>query len=97
MIASGSTPQPVEYAPVASRGFTGCRPVKPRHGLTLFRQPQSRLEALRCLPVERLCNCRRAAHLAEKQDLHLKVAAFVLYLQQVAEPDLAGTLGRLPI
>ena len=68
-----------------------------RHRFALFRQLQPQLPARLCLTVERLRNCRRAARLAEGQDLHLKVAAVVLHLQQVADPDLTRSLGWLSV
>src|ERR1019366_706648 len=49
------------------------------------------------LAVQRLCNRRGAAHLAQKQHFHLKVTAIVCHSQHVANPDPARSLGGLPI
>src|SRR5205809_3962361 len=58
---------------------------------------QARLPARFCLAVEGLRNRGGAAHLAEKQDFYLKVAALVDHTQHVANADLARSLGRLPV
>src|SRR5437016_13050417 len=68
-----------------------------RHRFALFRQLQPQRPALLCLTVERLRNRRRTAHLTEDQDLHLKVATVVLHLQQIADADLARSLGWLSV
>jgi hypothetical protein len=44
-----------------------------------------------------LRNRSRAAHLAEKQDFHLKVTAVVCHSQHVSNPDLARSFGGLPV
>src|SRR5437016_8302708 len=68
-----------------------------RHRFALFRQLQPQLPARLCLTRERLRNRRRTAHLTENQDLHLKVATVVLYLQQIAKADLARSLCLLSV
>jgi len=45
--------------------------------------------------VEGLSHRGRAAHLAEQQDFHLKIAALSLDLQEVADADVACRLHRL--
>src|ERR1019366_2010507 len=49
------------------------------------------------LAVESLRNRSRAANVAEQQDFHLKVAAVVGNSQAVSNPDLARSLGGLPV
>src|SRR5713226_9723029 len=56
---------------------------------------QAQLPARLRLAVKRLCNRSRAAHRAEKQDFHLKVATVVCHSQHVSNPDLARRLGGL--
>src|ERR1019366_4763887 len=67
------------------------------HRFTLLCQFSPQLPAHFCLTVERPRNLRRAAHLTEKYDLHLKLARVVLHLQQVADADLARSLGSLSV
>src|SRR5437879_5864564 len=68
-----------------------------RYGFTLFCQLEAQLAAGLSLAVERLRNRHRAAHLTEKQNLHLKIAAVVFDSQEVANVDLARGLGRLSL
>src|SRR5260370_20845890 len=68
-----------------------------RHGFPFFCQLQAQLPACLRLTVERLRNRRRAAHLTEGQNLHLKVAAVVLHFQKVADADVARRLGWLSV
>jgi hypothetical protein len=44
-----------------------------------------------------LSNRSWSAHVAEKQDFYLKVAAVVRHSQHVANPDLSRSFGRLPV
>src|ERR1017187_3049853 len=92
-----STPKPVDFTAIAFRWLAFPQRFEMRHRFALFRQLQPQLPAGLCLTVERLRNRRRAAHLTEDQDLHLKVAAVVLHLQQVAGSDLTRSLGSLPV
>ena len=67
------------------------------HRFPLFRQFHPRLTARLSLPVKCLRNRRRSAHLTESQDFNLKIAAVILYSQQVADPDLARRLRWLSV
>ena len=68
-----------------------------RHGFAFFRQLAPQFPALLRLAVKRLRHRRRAAHLADAQNLELKVAALLLHLQPVAGADLARGFGPQPI
>ena len=58
---------------------------------------QAQFAARLGLAVESLRNRGGTADIAEKQNLHLKVAAIVLHLQQVADSNLARSLGLLSV
>src|ERR1017187_10000532 len=68
-----------------------------RHGFAIFRHLEPQLPALLRLAVERLRYRRRAAYVAETQNLHLKVDAGVPHLQVVAGPDFTRGFGWLSV
>ncbi len=68
-----------------------------RHGFTLFRQLRPQLPARIRLTIQRLRDRGRASHLAKTRNLHLKVAAVVLVLKQVAGAYLTRSLGLVPV
>jgi len=68
-----------------------------RHRPALLGLPQAQLAARLGLAVEGLRHRRRAAQLAEGENLDLEITALVLHVQQVADADIAGSFGRLPI
>src|SRR5437879_3610972 len=92
-----SASKPADFAAIAFRRLAFPQRFEMRHQLAFFRQLKPQLTARLSLTVERLCNRRRAAHLTEAQDLHLKVAAVVLHVQQVADSDLTRSLGWLSV
>src|ERR1700733_4490080 len=75
-----STPKPVEHPAISFRGLAGTQWFKARHCLTLFGQLQAQSAARLCFPVQGLCHGRGTPNVAQKQHLHLKIAAFVLHL-----------------
>src|SRR5687767_1223469 len=83
----------IQFSTVPFRRFAFSRPFGRQHRFALFQHLYPQLPAGLRLPVKRLCNRRRSAHLAESQHVNVKVTALVLYSQQVANPDLAGSLG----
>ena len=56
-----------------------------------------RSNARLALAIERLSHRRRTAHLAQRQNLYLKIAARVLHFQIVTHVDLSRGLGLMPI
>ena len=90
-------PKLVDFTAIAFRWLAFPERFAMRHGFALFGQFQPQLPARLRLAVERLRNRSRAAHLAEKQDFHLKVAAVVCHSQHVSNPDLTRSLGGLPV
>ena len=94
---SDSASKPVDFTAIAFRWLALPQRFEMRHRFALFRQLEPQLPARVGLAVERLRNRRRAAHLAENQDFHLKIAAIVLHLQQVADADLARRFGCLSV
>jgi hypothetical protein len=94
---SDSSAKASEFAAIALGGFALTQRLEVRHGLSFFGQFAPQLAAGLGLTVEGLGHGGRPAHLAEKQDFHLKVAAFVRHLKQIADPDLAGRLGSLSV
>src|SRR5438270_5487867 len=67
------------------------------HRLTLRCHLQEQFPARLGFAVQRLCNRSRATQLAEKQDLHLKVASVVCHSQHVSNPNLTRSFGGLSI
>ena len=94
---SCSTPKSVEFTAIALRWPAFTQRFEMQHRFTLLCHLQPQLLARLCLVVERLRNRRWAAHIAQKQDLYLKVAGCGLQVQQVADADLARSLSSLPI
>src|SRR5580704_14376465 len=70
---------------------------KIHHQLSLLRDFHPQITARLRLPIERARHRRRAAHFAEQQHLHLKIAALGSDLQKVTDPDIARRLGRLAV
>ncbi len=64
-----------------------------RHRFALFGRLQPRLPARLGFDVQRLRDRRRAPQIAEKQNLHLEVAALSLDVQDVAGADLVRGFG----
>src|SRR5258708_7735861 len=92
-----SAPEADNLTTVPFRGSALARCVEMLCSFTLLCGLQARLAACLCLAIECLRHRRRPAHLAEQQDFHLKIAAVVCYLQHVANPHFAGSLGGLPV
>jgi hypothetical protein len=86
------TAEPVEVTAVTLRRFAFSQAFEIQQRFTLLRQFQPLLATRLRLTIEGLGNSGGAAHFREKQNLHLKFAAIVLHLQQVAYPDLARSL-----
>src|SRR6266446_8978891 len=78
------TPQPIDLTAIPLRWPAFQRRFEIWHCSSFFRQLDAQLPARFGFAVERLRNRRRAAHLTQGNDLHLKLAAVVLDLQQVA-------------
>jgi len=68
-----------------------------RRSFALFCNLEPQLPARIRFLIEPLRNRRWAAHLTENQDLYLKVAAVVLYVQEIADSNLARGLGFLSV
>ncbi len=68
-----------------------------RHRFALFCQLQPQFLARLCFEIERLRNCRGAAHFAQQQNLQLEIAGVVFHLQEVARVDFARGLDFLSI
>src|SRR5450755_2619778 len=66
------------------------------HRLTFSRHLQSQFTAFFRLVVKGLRNRSRAAHLAEQQHFHMKLAAIVGDAQHVSNPNRTRRLGGLP-
>ena len=96
-VASHSTTEPIKFAAIAFRWFAFPRRFVMRHRFSFFRQFQPQFPARLRLAIERLRDRCRAAKLAEKENFNLKHAAVVPYLQQVADSNLAGSLGLLSV
>ncbi len=94
---SASPPELDDLPAIAFRRSAGRQLFKLPHRFTLRCHLQTQLAAGLGLAVEGLCNRGGAAHIAEKQDLHLEVATVVGHAQHVANPDLARGFGRLPV
>src|SRR6266851_6511887 len=92
-----STPKPINLPPIPLRWSASLHPFELHHRLTLLRhlQPQH-FTSLR-LTIKRLRNRRRPTHLTQQQNLHLEVAAIVLHLQKIPDPNLPRCLGQLLI
>jgi hypothetical protein len=95
IVSLTSSPELDDFAAVALRWPAFRRWRELHQGLALLRKLQAQFTAGFSFAIERLRNRRWAAHLAEKQNLDLKVAALGLDLQELANPDFAGSLGRL--
>jgi hypothetical protein len=67
------------------------------HCLTFRRCFEPQFAALVSLAIQRLSDRRRTSHLAQQQNLHLKIATFSRNLQEVADPNIARRLGWLII
>src|SRR5271165_4915247 len=75
-----STPKPIEHPAIALRWFACTQQFEAWHRLPFFRQLLAHSAAGLSFPVQRLRHRRRAPYVAQKQHLHLKVAALVLHL-----------------
>jgi hypothetical protein len=68
-----------------------------RHGFSLFRQFEAQLAACIGFAVESLGGCRRATYFAEGEEFYLEITRVASDLEEVAEMDFAGRLGRLSV
>jgi hypothetical protein len=87
----------VYFSPITFRWSTLRRRAKDHPRLALLSSLNSQFAAGFALAIERLRNCRRTTHLAQKQDFQFEISRFCLDVQEVANVYLACRLGRLPI
>jgi hypothetical protein len=92
-----STPKPVDISAIAFRRRVFPQRLEMRHRFALFCHLEPQLPARICLTVERLGNSRRAAPLAENQNLRLKVTAVVLHLQHGRQLAPRAAFARCPL
>ena len=67
------------------------------HGLALGSRFCARGDAGFALAIERLRHRGRAAHLTQRENFNLKIAAFVFYDELVADTNLAGGFGFVTV
>src|SRR5208337_380641 len=102
-IASGcapplhSTAKTVDSASIAFGWLAFVQSFDARHGFALFGQLEAQLAAGVGLAIERAGHRGRAADFAQGQNLHLKIAAIVLHLEQVADADVTRRLDGLSV
>ena len=75
-----SASKTVQFTAIALRWLAVPQFLEMRHRFALFCHFLPQLSACVCLSVKRLRNRCGTSHFAECQDLHLKIAAVVLYV-----------------
>jgi hypothetical protein len=89
--------QTVEDAAIALRRAALADSFEMGHGSSFFDGFAARFAAGFGFLVEGLCDCGGAAEITQEQDLNVKIAGIVLYVQHIGDADFTRGLGQLSI